>query len=132
MRAILLVAACAALISEPAVAQTKVDEAPAFEASPLIRPGSYAIQGTATDGASYEGALDLEKTGPQTWRIVWSIAGDVTIGVGLSVGGRLVCGYQEDGQVGAGFYEPGAYGRLIGRWTHGAQGGVGSEILLRR
>jgi hypothetical protein len=97
-----------------------------------IRAGSYAIQGTATDGVCYEGALDLEETGPQTWRIVWSIAGEVTIGVGLTVGNRLVFGYQGGGQVGAGFYEPGAYGRLIGRWTQGAQGGVGSEILLRR
>jgi len=137
-RILLFVAMGAAIIPPPALAQAPTGDAPAVAAplslapAPLIRAGTYAVMGTGADGAAYEGALQLQPTGPQSWRLVWSIDGDTITGLGLSVGNRLVYGYLSEGEVGTGFYEPQSDGRLVGRWTQGAQGGVGTETLLPR
>ncbi|MBR0656615.1 hypothetical protein [Plastoroseomonas arctica] len=130
MRRTLLALLCTLAFAMPVFAQAPapLSLAPA----PLIRSGTYAVQGTAPDGTAYEGALELQATGPQSWRLTWRIAGDTTIGAGLSVGDRLVFGYRSEGEVGTGFYEPQSDGRITGRWTQGAQGGVGTEVLSPR
>ena len=135
MRILILLALCA--LPGRAFAQAPKPEAPvpaplSLAPAPLIRSGIDAVTGTAADGTAYEGALELRATGPQTWHLTWRIAGDITQGAGLSVGNRLVYGYGSDGETGTGFYEPQSDGRLVGRWTQGPDGGLGTETLLPR
>lgn len=117
MTRILLAAGVAALLAAPAMAQ---------------RSGTYVVEGVTPAGTAYEGAVQLQATGPQTWRIQWTISGNQTVGVALSAGSLLVVGYITDGQPGAAAYEPQPDGRLLGRWTQGLQGGVGTETLTPR
>ncbi len=117
MKRILLAAGLAAFLVAPATAQ---------------RSGTYVAEGVTPAGARYEGAVQLQATGPQTWRITWTILGHVTSGVGLTGGPLLLVGYMSDGQPGTGVYEPQPDGRLVGRWTQGVQGGVGTETLTPR
>lgn len=117
MKRILLATAFAALVAAPAHAQ---------------RSGTYVVEGVSPAGERYEGALQLQATGPQTWRLVWTISGSTTTGVAISAGNTLVVGYTVEGLPGAGSYEVQTDGRLVGRWTHGLQGGVGTETLTPR
>ena len=96
------------------------------------RSGTYAVTGVAVDGAAYEGTATLAATGPQTWRINWRVGNDTSSGVALTVGNMLVVGYIAGREPGAAFYEVQANGTLVGRWTQGRNGGVGSETLLPR
>lgn len=117
MKRFLLAAAFALIAAAPAMAQ---------------RSGTYAVQGVAADGSRYEGSMRLQATGPETWSLVWTIAGDTTRGVGLTIGNLLVIGYGSGGELGTGAYEVRPDGTLLGRWTQGRQGGVGTETLLPR
>lgn len=96
------------------------------------RSGTYAVMGVSVDGNSYEGSATLAATGPQTWRINWRIGNDVSAGVALTVGNMLVVGYTSGRETGTAYYEVQANGTLVGRWTTGRNGGVGSETLLPR
>jgi hypothetical protein len=117
MTRILLAAALAMGLAGPAMAQ---------------RSGSYAVEGVAPGGARYEGTAQLRATGPQTWTMTWTIAGTTTTGVGVTGGAMLILGYVAEGQPGTGAYEVQPDGRLLGRWTQGLQGGVGTETLTPR
>ncbi|WP_431302281.1 hypothetical protein [Sediminicoccus sp. BL-A-41-H5] len=96
------------------------------------RSGFYAVEGRAADGTIYMGAATLTPTGPQTWRITWRVSGNTSVGVGLTVGKLLVIGYISDRETGVAAYEVRPDGRLVGRWTQGAEGGVGTETLIPR
>ena len=96
------------------------------------RSGTYAVQGQGADGARYEGSVQLQATGPQTWRMTWRIGGDVTTGTALTIGNMLVVGYVLNRELGVGAYELQPDGSLLGVWTQGREGGVGQERLLPR
>ncbi|MBX9749123.1 MAG: hypothetical protein K5Q68_05855 [Roseococcus sp.] len=110
-----LLAAC--LCVQPAAAQ---------------RSGVYAVEGRGADGTTYQGSATLTATGPQTWRMSWRVAGDTTNGIALTVGNLLVIGYVSGRETGVVAYEVMADGRLVGRWTQGREGGVGTETLSPR
>lgn len=96
------------------------------------RSGTYAVQGADASGARYEGSATLTATGPETWRIIWRVAGSTANGVGLVVKNTLVIGYISERELGAVAYEVMPDGSLVGRWTQGREGGVGTETLLPR
>ena len=117
MTRILLAAAVAMCIASPTIAQRSL---------------TYAVEGVTPGGTRYEGAAQLRATGPQTWTMTWTIAGTTTTGVGVTGGPMLIVGYVTEGQPGTGAYEVQPDGRLLGRWTQGTQGGVGTETLTPR
>jgi hypothetical protein len=112
-----LAALCLAIPALPAAAQ---------------RAGAYAVEGRGADGSTYAGAVNLTPTGPQTWRVTWRIAGETSRGVGMMVRNLLVIGYVLNGEAGVAAYEPQPDGRLVGRWTAGHEGGLGTETWLPR
>jgi hypothetical protein len=107
----------AALLASPAMAQ---------------RSGTYAVEGRGMGGERYEGSAQLQATGPDTWRITWRVAGQTSAGVGFLIGNLLVIGYVSGRDTGAAAYEVMPDGRLVGRWTQGREGGIGTETLLPR
>ena len=96
------------------------------------RSGTYAVEGTATDGARYTGSLQLTATGPETWRATWRIDGVVSNGVGILINGALAFGYVSQRETGAALYIIAPDGTLSGRWTSGQNGAVGTERWLPR
>jgi hypothetical protein len=96
------------------------------------RSGVYAVEGRAVDGSTYQGSATLTATGPQTWRISWRVSGESANGVALTVGKLLVVGYVAGRETGVVAYEVMEDGRLVGRWTQGREGGVGTETLIPR
>jgi hypothetical protein len=86
------------------------------------RSGTYAVVGTgAGGGQQYEGAAQLQATGPQTWTLTWRISGETTRGVGMSDGDRLVVGYVSRGATGVAIY-CGAARRVAGRHLDAGHG----------
>ena len=96
------------------------------------RSGVYAVEGRGADGTTYQGSATLTATGPQTWRMSWRVAGETTNGTALTVGNLLVIGYVSGRETGVVAYEVMADGRLVGRWTQGREGSVGTETLSPR
>lgn len=96
------------------------------------RSGTYAVEGRGMDGTIYEGSATLTATGPQTWRMSWRVGGATSTGVALTVGKLLVIGYVSGRETGVAAYEVMEDGRLVGRWTQGREGGVGTETLSPR
>jgi hypothetical protein len=115
-RTILAAAALLCLAATPAAAQ---------------RSGTYAVTGMSKDGP-YEGVVQMQATGPDTWRVTWRIDGETVGGVGLAVPGALVVGYQHGRETGVAVYEVLPDGRLAGRWTTGRSAVVGTEVLMPR
>jgi hypothetical protein len=96
------------------------------------RSGVYAVEGRGADGTAYQGSATLTATGPQTWRMTWRVAGETTNGTALTVGNLLVIGYVSGRETGVVAYEVMGDGRLVGRWTQGRDGSVGTETLSPR
>lgn len=97
------------------------------------RSGTYAVEGRGVDGQRYEGSLQLQATGPRTWRLTWRIGGTTTNGIGMTVDDDMLCaGYVSDRETGVVCYEIERDGRLVGVWTQGRDGGVGTETLFPR
>jgi hypothetical protein len=96
------------------------------------RSGTYAVEGRGMDGTAYQGVVQIQATGPETWRLTWRIGGTTTQGVGIRIGDRLSVGYVSQGQTGVAVYDLNADGTLSGAWTQGREGGVGEERLLPR
>lgn len=136
VRGLILAAFCASPLA--ALAQAPKPDAPpppaplSLAPASMIRAGNYAVAGVGIDGVAYEGTLELRATGPQSWRLTWTIDGETVEGVGISIGNRLVYGYVLEGEPGTGFYEPRMDGRLEGRWIPDADGGIGTETLTAR
>jgi hypothetical protein len=116
MRTILLAAALIACLAPPALAQ---------------RAGTYGVEGQGADGSRYDGTAMLAPTGPNTWRVTWRVGGDAAQGVGILIpeGPLLVVGYTIGGETGVAAYAVQPDGRLLGTWTQGARGGIGTEVL---
>jgi hypothetical protein len=116
MRKFLLGAAVLAMAASPAVAQ---------------RAGTYGVEGQGADGSRYEGTATLAPSGQNTWRVTWRVAGDTAQGVGILIpqGPLLVVGYSMAGETGVAVYAVQADGRLLGTWTQGQAGGIGTEVM---
>ena len=96
------------------------------------RNGTYNVDGTDIAGARYQGTVQLQSTGQETWRVTWRIGGETTNGVGVLSNGVLAVGYTHARDIGAGAYVVNADGTLSGRYTQGRDGGVGTERWLPR
>lgn len=116
MRKVLLGAAFLAMTAAPALAQ---------------RAGTYGVEGQGADGSRYEGTATLAPTGQNTWRVTWRVAGDTAQGVGILIpqGPLLVVGYVMAGETGVAVYAVQADGRLLGTWSQGQAGGIGTEVM---
>ena len=116
MRQLMIVAAMLAGLAAPAAAQ---------------RAGTYAVEGQGADGSRYDGSAMLAPLGQNTWRVTWQVAGDTAQGVGILIpqGPLLVVGYTMAGETGVAVYAVQADGRLLGTWTQGQGGGIGTEVM---
>ncbi len=116
MKRVILAAALAVGLASPALAQ---------------RQGSYAVAGQTPDGQQYTGTLQMVSAGSNTWQVTWSVSGDTARGLGLMIpeGPLLVVGYVAGRDIGVIAYAVQPDGRLLGTWTQGAGGGVGTEML---
>jgi hypothetical protein len=117
MRPIIATLAICCAIASPAAAQ---------------RNGSYTVVGSGADGSRYEGTLQLQSTGEQTWRLTWRIGGETIQGVAVSQGGTLAVGYVLGRDTGTALYVRQTDGSLAGIWTAGRDGGLGRERLIPR
>lgn len=117
MRAAFAALALSCLLATPALAQ---------------RSGTYAVEGAGADGSRYQGTAQLQATGPKTWSMTWRVAGDTSTGTGLLESGLLVIGYLSNRETGVAIYAVQPDGSLLGMFTQGKDGEVGSERLLPR
>jgi hypothetical protein len=116
MRLLLLAATLLVALAAPATAQ---------------RAGQYAVEGQGADGSRYEGAAVLAPLGQNTWRVAWRVGSDTAEGVAILIpeGPLLVVGYTMAGETGVAAYAVQADGRLLGTWTQGLGGGIGTEVM---
>jgi hypothetical protein len=116
MRHVLLATVLATGLAAPALAQ---------------RAGTYGVEGQGADGSRYEGSVTLAPLGQNTWRVTWRVGSDTAEGVGILIpqGPLLVVGYTMGGQTGVAAYAVQADGRLLGTWTQGQSGGIGTEVM---
>ena len=119
MRRIMLASATVLILALAAPAQAQ-------------RVGAYAVEGVSPSGERYSGSAQLETTGPDTWRVTWRLAGEVTTGSAQLAQNMLSDGYVYQRQAGVAVYQVRSDGVLEGFWTHGSDGGVGTERLLPR
>ena len=117
MRHFLLAAAMVAGLAAPAMAQ---------------RAGTYGVEGQGADGSRYQGSATLAPLGQNTWRVSWRVGSDTSQGVGILIpeGPMLVVGYRSGSETGVAVYAVQADGRLLGTWTQGLGGGIGTEVML--
>lgn len=87
----------------------------AIQPAAAQRSGTYAVEGRAVDGGSYQGSATLTATGPQTWRMTWRVSGETSSSVALTVGNMLVIGYVSGRETGVAAYEVMPDGCLAGR-----------------
>ena len=73
----------------------------------------------------------MQSSGQNTWRVTWRVAGDTATGVGLLIpqGQLLVVGYLAGRDIGVVAYAVQPDGQLVGTWTQGQGGGIGTETL---
>ena len=107
----------ALLIASPAAAQ---------------RSGNYDIIGRNPDGTEYIGTLRLQQVGISSFRISWTIAGNVIEGAGMVSGLMLGVVFQLGEQTGLGMYELRPNGELVGTWTILGSQATGTETLRPR
>jgi hypothetical protein len=116
MRRMVLAATLLAGLAAPALAQ---------------RAGPYAVEGQGADGSRYEGSAVLAPLGADTWRVTWRVGSDSAEGVAILIpqGPLLVVGYTIAGETGVAVYAVQPDGRLLGTWTQGRGGGIGTEVM---
>jgi hypothetical protein len=116
MRRLILAAGLLAGLAAPALAQ---------------RAGSYEVEGQGGDGSRYVGTAVLAPLGADTWRVTWRVSGDTAEGVAILIpqGPLLVVGYTMAGETGVAVYAVQSDGRLLGTWTQGGGGWVGTEVM---
>ena len=102
-------------------------------ASPALaqRQGGYTVEGQTPEGQRYTGTLQMQPRGQNTWQVSWRVGGDSANGLGLLIpeGPLLVVGYLAGREIGVVAYAVQPDGRLLGTWTQGQGGGIGTETL---
>ncbi|MCX7372813.1 MAG: hypothetical protein NTW56_10345 [Alphaproteobacteria bacterium] len=103
-------------------------------ASPAMaqRSGMYDVSGRNPDGSEYVGMLQLQQVGLSSFRISWTIAGNVIEGAGMVSGLMLGVVFQLGEQTGMGMYELRPNGELVGTWTILGSQATGQETLRPR
>jgi len=103
-------------------------------ASPAMaqRSGMYDVSGRNPDGSEYVGTLQLQQVGLSSFRISWTIAGNVIEGAGMVSGLMLGVVFQLGEQTGMGMYELRPNGELVGTWTILGSQATGQETLRPR
>ncbi len=61
--------------------------------------GQYKVQGKNPDGGTYSGTASIEKTG-DTYRVVWVIGGERTIGTGIGSPEAIAISYRNGANTG--------------------------------
>lgn len=96
------------------------------------RSGMYDVTGRNPDGTDYVGTLMLQQVGVSSFRISWTIAGNVIEGAGMVSGLMLGVVFQLGEQTGLGMYELRPNGELVGTWTILGSQATGQETLRPR
>lgn len=101
------------------------------------RAGTYDLRGTAPDGSSYRGTVQLQQTanlrdGARAWRVTWRIDGEVTVGTAISIEDAFVVGYVSDRQPGVAMMAINRNGDIEGFWITGRETQGGTERWLAR
>jgi hypothetical protein len=96
------------------------------------RSGMYDVTGRNPDGSDYVGTLLLQQVGVSSFRISWTIAGNVIEGAGMVSGLMLGVVFQLGEQTGMGMYELRPNGELVGTWTILGSQATGQETLRPR
>ncbi len=65
--------------------------------------GQYKVDGKNPDGSSYKGTASVEKTG-DTYRIVWVIGGQRTIGTGIGSNEAIAISYRNSNNTASSFW----------------------------
>lgn len=96
------------------------------------RSGMYDVTGRNPDGTEYTGTLRLQQVGVSSFRITWTIAGNVIEGAGMVSGLMMGVVFQLGEQTGMGMYELRPNGDLVGTWTILGSQATGQETLRPR
>jgi len=116
MRRVLLLAAAAALLAQPASAQSI--------------GGRYRVQGTNFDGSPYGGEAEITLTSGTTCQIVWITESTSSSGICMRNDNSFAAGYVMEDKVGLVIYKLMPDGSLNGLWTISGQEGNGTEVLV--
>lgn len=102
----------------------------AFTVSAFASPsGTFQVNGTNPgSGTAYAGTVTVRPTG-DTFRVVWSIAGQTITGTGLWVDEKFVVGYP--GNSVAVYTDQGGGNTWSGHWANGQETKVGTERWTR-
>ncbi|MCU0887941.1 MAG: hypothetical protein MUF65_08895 [Rubritepida sp.] len=96
------------------------------------RSGLYDVSGTNLDGSEYSGTMQLTQIGAASFRVTWSIGGDVIEGVGMVSGLTFVTAFNSGDQTGLGIYEIKPGDILEGKWTLVGAFNTGQETARPR
>jgi hypothetical protein len=96
------------------------------------RSGLYDVTGTNLDGTTYSGTLQIIQIGAASFRVTWSIGGDIIEGVGMVSGLTFVTAFSVGDQTGLGIYEIGPGDVLDGKWTLVGAFNTGQETARPR
>jgi hypothetical protein len=93
--------------------------------------GHYAVEGkNPGDGSSYSGTVDVTRTG-DTFKVVWSVAGDTYVGTAIGNEDFLAVSYKSGKDTGLALYGAQA-GNWIGPWAYAGGTELGAERWTRR
>jgi hypothetical protein len=96
------------------------------------RSGVYDVTGTNLDGSAYSGTMQIIQIGAASFRVTWSIGGEIIEGVGMVSGLTFVTAFSVGDQTGLGIYEIGAGDVLDGKWTLVGAFNTGQETARPR
>ena len=95
------------------------------------RSGVYEVSGTNLEGQPYTGLMEIQQVGSASFRVLWSIGGDLVEGVGMVSGRTFVTAFAAGDQTGMGIYEIQAGDVLDGEWTLVGAFNTGTETARR-
>jgi hypothetical protein len=96
------------------------------------RSGIYVVTGTNLDGSPYEGSMQIIQIGAASFRVTWSIGGDIIEGVGMVSGLTFVTAFSVGDQTGLGIYDIRPGDVLEGTWTLVGAFNTGQETARPR
>jgi hypothetical protein len=100
---------------------------PAFAADPV---GHYLVEGTNPGGGGgYSGSVDVTRTG-DTYRVVWTIAGQRFIGTAIGGTRAFAVSYRSGNETGLAIYTEDAQD-WSGSWTYAGGNRLGTERWVR-
>jgi hypothetical protein len=95
------------------------------------RSGVYEVSGTNLEGQPYTGLMEIQQVGSASFRVLWSIGGELVEGVGMVSGRTFTTAFAAGDQTGMGIYEIQAGDVLDGEWTLVGAFNTGTETARR-